>query len=259
MRKIIVHYHLFKNAGSSVDAILKRNFNDRFDTVEFKTPENRRLLERWISNHPLAQSVSSHTAQFPLPELQQTEIYPIVFLRHPLDRLQSAYYFQRKQVENTPGNLLAKSNSIADYFRQLLSIPQSRLCRNQQTYRLARLLPGGLPSELDRAVTAVKNLPFVGVVEDFELSASRMGQWLEPHFPNFNSFQVRKNARVKENVSLDEKLESLRREIGTEFYQELLNENMKDICLHHAAGVKLKMAKLTSNEAHAAQTLAAAS
>nr|WP_029249710.1 hypothetical protein [Microbulbifer agarilyticus] len=28
MRKLILHYHLFKNAGSSIDEILKRSFGD---------------------------------------------------------------------------------------------------------------------------------------------------------------------------------------------------------------------------------------
>jgi len=34
-RTILIHYHLFKNAGTSLDAVLKENFGDKWITREF--------------------------------------------------------------------------------------------------------------------------------------------------------------------------------------------------------------------------------
>src|SRR5262249_29168921 len=34
-RCVLIHYHLFKNAGSSIDAILQQNFSDRWISLEF--------------------------------------------------------------------------------------------------------------------------------------------------------------------------------------------------------------------------------
>ena len=55
-RTIILHYHLFKNAGTSVDAILKRIFGDRWVTREFPAMRgnNTAMVEQWIRNTPEA-------------------------------------------------------------------------------------------------------------------------------------------------------------------------------------------------------------
>ncbi len=53
-RTIILHYHLFKNAGTSVDAILQRNFPGRWVTREFPIAgeNNTALVEDWIRETP---------------------------------------------------------------------------------------------------------------------------------------------------------------------------------------------------------------
>ena len=38
MRHVIVHYHIFKNAGSTVDSVLKNNFGDRCGSIEGRNP-----------------------------------------------------------------------------------------------------------------------------------------------------------------------------------------------------------------------------
>jgi hypothetical protein len=53
-RTIILHYHLLKNAGTSVDPILKRNFGDKWATREFLPmgDNNTGLVEEWIRETP---------------------------------------------------------------------------------------------------------------------------------------------------------------------------------------------------------------
>ena len=242
MRPVIVHYHYFKNAGTSVDAVLSQNFGDKWVDAEFEGMNNHEAVGRWIANHPDAQAFSSHTAQFPLPVVEGVTVLPVVFLRHPLDRLLSAYSFERKQVSDSFGAVLAKTTNFAGYVRTRLDMPNDNQCRNFQTFRLAKFIPGPRVSEMDRALDTLMRLPFIGIVEDFAGSAARMESWLRPYFPEFRAFSARKNVSASEGISMDERLDKMRRDIGEALYAELLDANMKDMCLHHAA--KLRVTQL---------------
>lgn len=234
-RPVVLHYHFFKNAGTSVDAVLSANFGGAWIAAEFEGMNNHEAVTRWIAANPQARAFSSHTAQFPLPVVDGVEVLPIVFLRHPLDRILSAYAFERKQQSDTPGATLAKTTDLAGYLRAHLDIPNHRQCRDFHTYRLARLIPGPRSSEMDRALEALVKLPFVGLVEDFASSARRMEAWLKPHFPQFAAFAPRKNVTESKVTTLEERLERMRREIGDDLYAEVVDANLKDLCLHHAA------------------------
>ncbi|MCB1380754.1 MAG: sulfotransferase family 2 domain-containing protein [Alphaproteobacteria bacterium] len=238
MRPVVVHYHYFKNAGTSVDEILSKNFGSRWVTAEFQGMNNHDAVGKWILDNPDASAFSSHTAQFPLPELDNVKILPIVFLRHPLDRILSAYSFERTQISDNFGAKLAKSTDLAGYIRVRLDAPHDTQCRNFQTFRMAKLLPGPKVSEMDRALDALRRLPFVGLVEDFAASAMRMETWLKTYYPDFKAFTARKNVSASKNLSLDQRLVQMRRDIGETLYAELVDANLKDLCLHHAAKVR---------------------
>lgn len=244
MRPVIVHYHYFKNAGTSVDAVLSQNFDDNWVTTEFEGMNNHEAVGNWIRRHPDAQAFSSHTAQFPLPVVEGVTVLPVVFLRHPLDRLLSAYSFERKQVSDSFGAKLAKSTDFAGYVRTRLDTPNDNQCRNFQTFRLAKFIPGPKVSEMDRALDTLMRLPFIGIVEDFAGSAIRMEAWLRPYFPAFKAFSARKNVSASEGMSMNERLEKMRREVGEALYAELLDANLKDMCLHYAA--KLRVTQLAA-------------
>ena len=53
MRTVILHYHLFKNAGTSVDRLLQRNFPDAWATREFSGRNNTAQVIEWISQTAL--------------------------------------------------------------------------------------------------------------------------------------------------------------------------------------------------------------
>lgn len=239
MRNVILHYHYFKNAGTSVDDMLARNLPGAWVTGEFDGMNNHEAVARWIAANPQASAFSSHTAQFPLPAIEGVRVLPVVFLRHPLDRIASAYAFERKQISESFGARLAKAKDMAGYIRVRLDSPNDMQCRNFQTFRIARLIPGPRVSEMDRALDALTRLPFVGLVEDFDASAARMAAWLRRSFPGFQSFTVHKNETASKRLGLHDRLDRMRSEIGDSLYAELLDANLKDICLHHAATVRV--------------------
>src|SRR3972149_2125526 len=125
MRKVILHYHLFKNAGTSVDALLKTNFEGRWVTREFgggPHAANVAKVRQWVEEEKDAVAFSSHTTMLPPPKVEGVQFFPIVFVRHPIDRIASAYAFERKQKENGFGAVLARNTSLGAYIDVRLAL-----------------------------------------------------------------------------------------------------------------------------------------
>jgi len=193
-RTVILHYHLFKNAGTSLDQILKQNFPGRWVTREFpkKSGDNSALVADWIGSNPEAVAFSTHTARGPIPAILGTRIISVMFFRDPLERILSAYRFERRQEAETFGARLAKETDLKGYVQDRLARSGDRQCRNFQTESLAGLVPGDGP-ELERAKRGLQMLSLAGLVEDFEGSVQRLAQILRPHFPDFAATFQHKN------------------------------------------------------------------
>lgn len=199
MRKIILHNHLFKNAGTSVDHILRQNFKGRWVTREFSDEECSKSdsIAAWITGNPEAVAFSTHTMQAPLPRLETVQIIPIVLLRDPVDRIASAYRFERTQEADTRGARLARENGFAGYVHARLSIDGDRQCRNFQTSRLAALVPSAPGTELDRACAAARLVAqsgVLGLVSDFDAAMMKLESVVRPFFPSFRWQPVTRNA-----------------------------------------------------------------
>lgn len=240
MRTVLFHYHYFKNAGTSVDAVLQRNFGSRWIAKEFPSGHKSEMIAEWIKSNPQADAFSSHTALFPLPILEGVRVYPIVFIRHPLDRINSVYSFERTQKEDTFGTLIAREHDLAGYILKRLEYESDRQLRNFHSDKLARLVPGPQEAELDRALSALKQLPFVGIVEEFETSMAMLECKLRPLFPSFTVFTTHENASRTQGLSLEERLNKLRETLGEDLWSHVLDANLADIALYYAARVRAK-------------------
>lgn len=238
MRKVILHYHLFKNAGTSLDSAFKENFSE--DEGEWVTREfsslpavNREEVSNWIEDNPQAICFSSHTIFCPPPRVKGVEIFPVVFIRHPLDRIISAYNFERLQTENTFGAVLAKEVSIKGYLKVRLSLPSDRQCKNFQTSRLASMVPKKLGVEAERALMAIDRLPFIGLVEDYDSSLEVLEELLESRgYGKLILNPFKKNVTNKDQSNLDDRLNNLENELGEELYSMLLEANYNDIVIY---------------------------
>lgn len=198
VRTIVLHYHLFKNAGTSLDRLFQKNFPGRWVTREFPRNggNNTPLVEDWIASEPEALVFSSHTMLGPLPQVAGLRILSILFLRDPIARIVSAYNFERKQAADTVGANLAKEHDLEGYVRTRLAIPGDRQCRNFQVNRLALMRPGP-EAELDRAKAALSDLSFIGQVEEFAASIDRLSKMLRADFPDFHAEVVHANVSEK--------------------------------------------------------------
>jgi hypothetical protein len=186
MRMIILHYHLFKNAGTSVDHVLRRNFPNAWVSHEFsgKGGYNTSNVAQCIAETPQGVAFSSHTMLGPVPQIAGVQIVPVVLLRDPVDRIHSTYHFERQQQADTKGAQLAKTHDLMGYIKARLAISGDRQCRNFQTARLASMIPGP-QNELSRAIEAAHHVQRLGVLD---------------LVPEFRSAMMRLSARVSQSL-----------------------------------------------------------
>jgi Sulfotransferase family len=255
VKVIVAHYHFFKNAGTSIDSILEHNFGSAWSQIEFprrNQHSNSRLVEDWLVKQPNIAAFSSHTALFPLPILENTVLFPIVFLRHPIPRLWSVYKFERKhrRVLN-PSIKLAQEQDFAGYLNYQLDQPHNRSCRNFQTYRFSWLNSQPNMTELERALNGLDLLPIVGLVAEFGLSMQLYRQAIAKYYPAFELISVHKNITSGRNLSLAEKLDSIRDNLDPDTYRKLLEANQDDLELYEAAQKRLLLQSKRLNYAEA--------
>lgn len=212
-RTIILHYHLFKNAGTSFDGILKRNFPGKWVAQEFTGGDNSAAVKDWIKANPDAVAFSSHTATGPVPNIPGVRVISALFLRDPVARIRSAYAFERRQAvtraDDRMGVALAAKSTFAGYVRGRLDVPGDRQCRNFHCVRLAGFVQRIAP-ELQRATEALNVLSFVGEVERFGASLQRFATLVSPVWPGFDPGLVHLNrSGPDDDIQVDPLLDRL--------------------------------------------------
>lgn len=238
MRKVILHYHLFKNAGTSLDAAFKENFSE--DKGEWVTKEfpaqpatNREKVREWILDTQSAKCFSSHTAIFPVPTFEEIEVIPVIFYRHPIDRIASAYSFEKKQGGTGFGSVLARNTSLAGYIETRLSLQYDRQCRDFHSSRLSTMYSQEFGDELTRSLKAINELPFIGLVEEYDCSLKQLNEYINENTSFEIELEVKKvNVSNREILPLEEKLEKIKQKVGEQLYEELLKANEIDLKLY---------------------------
>jgi hypothetical protein len=239
MRTVIFHYHLFKNAGTSLDAALKENFEDgEWVTKEFPNQAviNRQQVKEWIIDNPEAKCFSSHTAKLPPPNIENIKVLPIIFVRDPIDRIASAYMFEKKQGGGSIGSVLARNTTFSGYIETSLAIPNYNQCRNFHIDRISLMLGEKEGSKLERSMLAMEKLPFVGVVEQFTRSLGLLEEWLASEgFIGIRLKPVEHNVTRERDVNIEEKLDEIKFQLGSDIYDMLLIANLDDYKVYEKA------------------------
>jgi hypothetical protein len=238
MRTVILHYHLFKNAGTSLDTAFKDNFIEdkgEWVTKEFPAhkPTNNEQVKKWIVENPQAKCFSSHTALFPVPVIENVRVIPVLFIRNPIDRIASAYSFEVKQGGDGFGAVLARNTNLSGYIETRLALVNDRQCRNFHAQRLATMFNTTYGDESKRAKMALEALPFVGIVEKFSDSLVELETLLiSEGFDDINLQPVERNVSRNIKKSLDEKMKELHDLIDEEVFLKLLQANELDNYLY---------------------------
>lgn len=238
MRKIVLHYHLFKNAGTSLDAAFKENVaHGEWVTKEFpgRPQVNREQVGKWILENPHAKIFSSHTAFLPPPELESIKVIPVIFIRHPIDRIASAYAFEKKQGGDSFGAVLARNTDLSGYIETRLALPNDRQCRNFHIQRLAMMFGEKQGDEFARARKTIETLPFIGIVEQFSDSMSRLEKLLQSEgFKDIHLKPVEKNVSRDIKKTLSERLEEFENRLSPRVFNLLIDANRSDLDLYES-------------------------
>lgn len=202
MRNIILHGHIFKNAGSSFDWSLSRQFADNFlDHRDDKAMREQRAkhLAEVVEKHPHMQALSSHHLCYPRPDIDDVVFHPVYLLRHPIERIDSVYAFERRQKAQTPGAMAAKEKNFQDYvaWRMIDEVP--RTIRDYQTCHVAgfhdKRPKFPVPADwLVRALQHLADVDCIGVVDRYDESMVVFEEKLRPCFPDIDLGYVRQNS-----------------------------------------------------------------
>ncbi len=174
-RTVIIHRHIFKNAGTTFDSILKNNFGEAFcdhrDDVPMRK-EGEKYLLQYLNEHPEIKALSSHHLWFNPASDDRFQFIPVLFLRHPIERMRSVYNFERQQQSDTPGANMAKKLDFKTYVTWRMQNDVSPVLRNMHTRYLAGVKgPNPLHKKhLSAAIKTLEQNPFIGVVDLFDKS-----------------------------------------------------------------------------------------
>ncbi len=250
-RSVIAHIHLFKNAGTSVERALQSHFGDRWLSFDKPGAAHRIVqgeLVSFLVDNPNAAAISSHQLRPPVQSTTELNLLPVVFLRHPIDRIRSAYDFERHQGGVSPSSKAAAESTFAEWI-EFHRDRGSVQCENFQTYGLTTLRNdnNGAPlrkrpidEHLEIATRFIESLPVVGVVEQFDKSLGLIGRWLQQWFPGFDPAAEHRNVTAIDGSTLQQRLDEVRSRLGGEVFGRLIDDNTADIELHRRAVARLE-------------------
>ncbi len=236
---IIIHNHLFKNAGSTIDWALKRSFGSSF--VDHRDDDlmrkGRSYLGPYLESDENIKAISTHHLNFPLPAVENIHLLVMTMFRHPIERVTSVYNFERKQTCNsTPGVIHARKFSMGKYIDWRLKPEVGSTIRD---FHSRRMLPYKKAcnepvssSELRLVEESVKKSGMIGIVEKFDESMVLFEEEIKVHFPTVDLSYALQNIGQNPNVKQVERLRKLKVEIGEATYSLLEESNQSDLTLH---------------------------
>jgi hypothetical protein len=239
-RFVVVHYHIFKNAGSTVGSILEREFRQGFVTLHGPADSSTidaATLKEFITNHPDISAISSHHLRYPKPVIPTGVIFDCCYIRHPLERLQSCYTYFKKINSSDPLSRLAQYHGPIAFLSKLLD-DSPHLVSNVQVTFLAN---GGVftrpadHADLERAAGIFREMALPGLVAKFDESLVAAEYFLKPAFPNLTLEYVPQNVSRPIGGPVEERQESLRNAWGADLYETLVRLNRMDLELFRFA------------------------
>jgi len=240
---VLVHSHIYKNAGSSIDRLLWESFGDGFallDPIPGRQTLDVFAVRRYLAENPHIKAISSHRLH---PPFDIPGALPIVMLRHPVDRAKSAYEFARGNPA-MPDHAVARDGSLADYVAWSLGTRgEGAILRNYQVHHLSGAAYraddprfwAATEADLTDAKAVIASLPAFGLVRRFGESCRLFNARYKPKLPGVNFFDWAENATRDPAMREEAALEDIRRELGEAGFAALAAANALDLALYRYA------------------------
>jgi len=231
---ILLHGHMFKNAGSTLDWSLRQNFGADFldhrdDEFLRDNPEGLATL---VHEAPNLRAISSHWMPLPLTPDLAAEATLLFLLRHPVDRAHSVYEFERRQGEAAgPSAAHAGRLDFREFVAWRLGKSRGPVIRNYQTrYLSGDYFSRDLDSALGKAMGQLQSSCF-GIVEQYDDSMILFEHTLGGSYPELDLAAPPQNVSRPVGETLAQRLLSIRSALGS-VYDQLLDENQHDLQLY---------------------------
>ena len=243
-RTIICHYHIFKTAGTSIEALLRQNYGEghiSFDGPTSASSVDQASLTRTIRDNPKACAFSSHQTALPAPNLPDLKILPLVMVRHPLLRIRSVFLHEMRDDPTQAGvDVMAGFDAWFDELAaghpnqlQICNLQTNLLCREANHPPQGHNEDGRPLYGLDNAMKNLASVELLGRVEHFEQDVARFPSLLAAH-----GLRFRIEEPVSENVgapdfslSTEDQLDNLRSQVAANTWKRLLWLNEQDLAL----------------------------
>lgn len=254
MKRVICHYHIFKNSGTSFDKVLTKNYGKQHLSIDGPFPYfkiNQDELLKIVCNSG-RQAFSSHQINLPVPASLDVLIEPVVFVRHPLLRLRSIYGFTGKARNAGRSIYAARNVSFRDWVMGCVSEPRHvAVLSNGQTRSLSYIYgrPGpsrfsessGFEFDLHQAYRNLAGVKLLGRTECFDRDVKRFETLLAADGFEFHHYKFKpKNVTSKDTrASIEDRLANIREELGGEAYDLAVRLNRQDFELYEHVNERL--------------------
>jgi len=246
MRNILLHSHIFKNAGTTFDYALEKYFKNDFvdhrDDKDIIEGKGRYLLQYLRKNNQI-KALSSHSIHFHAVGNNEFNFYQIYFIRHPIERIMSVYNFEKKQgSEVSLGGKMANELNFNDYVKWRMRDDVPATIRNCHTVFLSG--NGPLVENIDEMFQSAKNFvensKLVGIVDRFDESLRRFQSVLSHTFPNLNfDYEIKNVTNTSKERDVNKKAADVLNLLDEEVSKLVLEKNKYDIELYNIANKKL--------------------
>lgn len=225
-RFVLLHYHIFKNAGTTVEYAMRRCFGKRFATLHGPNPNSILTGEdvaAFLAGHPEIAAISSHHVRYPKPAAPGVIVFDVCVLREPLGRLRSVYQHFRRAEPVDDLSARAKEMDLRS-FLDLLIRQHPHMVNDAQVNTLANAAAYTRPpdsTDLAAALRIVREMSVAGVMDLFDETLVAAEYFLCPAFPSIQLEYISQNVGPKDT-------EPFRDAVGAKVYEQLEKMNQLD-------------------------------
>jgi len=208
------------------------------NSLEFLTEDD---IFNYLEKNPATKSISSHQMRIMFPINEKFNFFTFFFLRHPIDRAFSVYFFKRKEKDDSEGTVKAKQLDLKNFIKWNLEKKGYMVMKNFQTLYLANkdFRFEAKLEDLERAKKIIKKIDVLGTINRIDESLVLAEEVLRPFFKKIDLSYVRQNVSKERDIGLEKRIEDESKIVGEKIMKELEKVNKLDLDLFHECNSEL--------------------